>query len=66
MERVRGGGWGWGGEETLFQLRVADSSGESESSEDSDIDGEATSALFMVVRAIYLYALKATLLLVLF
>lgn len=31
-------------------LCVADSSGESDSSDDSDIEGEATSALFMVSR----------------
>lgn len=30
---------------------VSDSSGESDSSEESDIDGEAASALFMVVMA---------------
>lgn len=33
----------------VIMLCVSDSSGESDTSEDSDIDGEAASALFMVV-----------------
>lgn len=38
---------------------VSDSSGESDSSEESDIDGEAASALFMVVVA-YIFVCLGT------
>lgn len=37
------------GVELELRFRVTDSSGESDSSDDSDIEGEATSALFMVI-----------------
>lgn len=46
----------------IFVCELADSSAESDTSEDSDIN-EATSALFMVVRSIY--AREAALLLIL-
>lgn len=32
----------------VYNVLIADSSGESDSSDDSDIEGETTSALFMV------------------